>query len=236
MIDLVISHTSDQHPWFAESRSNRDNHKADWYVWADSKPDGSPPNNWLSIFGGSAWEWDTNRRQYYMHNFLTSQPDLNFHNPEVQDALLDIVRFWLELGVDGFRLDTINFYFHAQTLKDNPPLPPEVRNASIAPEVNPYNYQDHLYDKSQPENIEFLKRFRAVLDEFPALPRSARWAMRSAAWRSWPNTPPAMTASTCAIPSTSWRPNRSRRKRCAGSSRIRERGARRLVLLGVLQP
>jgi alpha-glucosidase len=168
MIDLVISHTSDQHPWFAESRSNRENHKADWYVWADSKPDGSPPNNWLSIFGGSAWEWDTNRRQYYMHNFLTSQPDLNFHNPDVQNELLDIVRFWLELGVDGFRLDTINFYFHSQTLKDNPPLPPEVRNASIAPEVNPYNYQDHLYDKSQPENIEFLKRFRAVLDEFPA--------------------------------------------------------------------
>ncbi|GAB4352358.1 MAG: alpha glucosidase [Oricola sp.] len=168
MIDLVISHTSDQHPWFAESRSNRENQKADWYVWADPKPDGSPPNNWLSIFGGSAWEWDTSRRQYYMHNFLTSQPDLNFHNPDVQNELLDIVRFWLELGVDGFRLDTINFYFHSSTLKDNPALPPEVRNTSIAPEVNPYNYQDHLYDKSQPENIGFLKRFRAVLDEFPA--------------------------------------------------------------------
>jgi len=168
MIDLVISHTSDQHPWFAESRSNRENHKADWYVWADAKPDGSPPNNWLSIFGGSAWEWDTTRCQYYMHNFLTSQPDLNFHNPDVQNELLDIVRFWLELGVDGFRLDTINFYFHSQTLKDNPALPPEARNASIAPEVNPYNFQDHLYDKSQPENVEFLKRFRAVLDEFPA--------------------------------------------------------------------
>ena len=168
MIDLVMSHTSDQHPWFTESRSNRENHKADWYVWADAKPDGSPPNNWLSIFGGSAWEWDSNRLQYYMHNFLTSQPDLNFHNPDVQNELLDMVRFWLELGVDGFRLDTINFYFHSQTLKDNPPLPPELRNAKTAPAVNPYNYQDHLYDKSQPENIEFLKRFRAVLDEFPA--------------------------------------------------------------------
>ena len=168
MIDLVMSHTSDQHPWFTESRSNRENHKADWYVWADAKPDGSPPNNWLSIFGGSAWEWDSNRLQYYMHNFLTSQPDLNFHNPDVQNELLDMVRFWLELGVDGFRLDTINFYFHSQTLKDNPPLPPEQRNAKTAPAVNPYNYQDHLYDKSQPENIEFLKRFRAVLDEFPA--------------------------------------------------------------------
>ncbi|MFZ2101602.1 MAG: alpha-amylase family glycosyl hydrolase, partial [Oricola sp.] len=111
---------------------------------------------------------DTTRCQYYMHNFLTSQPDLNFHNPDVQDTLLGIVRFWLELGVDGFRLDTINFYFHAQSLKDNPALPPEERNFTTAPEVNPYNYQDHIYDKSQPENIEFLKRFRAVLDEFPA--------------------------------------------------------------------
>ncbi|TCD16444.1 alpha-glucosidase family protein [Oricola cellulosilytica] len=168
MIDLVISHTSDQHPWFAESRSGQENSKADWYVWADPKPDGSPPNNWLSIFGGSAWEWDTSRRQYYMHNFLASQPDLNFHNPQVQDELLAVVRFWLELGVDGFRLDTINFYFHAESLQDNPALAPEGRNASIAPDVNPYNYQDHLYDKSQPENLKFLERFRAVLDEFPA--------------------------------------------------------------------
>ncbi|WP_421854492.1 alpha-glucosidase [Oricola sp.] len=168
MIDLVMSHTSDQHPWFAESRTNRENNKSDWYVWADAKPDGSPPNNWLSIFGGSAWEWDTNRRQYYLHNFLASQPDLNFHNREVQDALLDMVRFWLELGVDGFRLDTVNFYFHAQSLANNPPLAPEARNSSIAPEVNPYNHQDHLFDKSQPDNIGFLNRFRALLDEFPA--------------------------------------------------------------------
>ncbi len=168
MIDLVMSHTSDQHPWFAESRSSTDNAKADWYVWADPKPDGTPPNNWLSIFGGSAWEWDTTRRQYYMHNFLASQPDLNFHNPDVQNALLDMVRFWLQLGVDGFRLDTINFYFHSQSLADNPALSADKRNASIAPDVNPYNFQDHLYDKSQPKNLEFLKRFRALLDEFPA--------------------------------------------------------------------
>jgi alpha-glucosidase len=92
----ALAHSSDQHPWFVESRSNRDNPKADWYVWADAKPDGTPPNNWLSIFGGSAWEWDTGRCQYYMHNFLPSQPDLNFHNPEVQNALLDVVRFWLD--------------------------------------------------------------------------------------------------------------------------------------------
>ncbi|THK38003.1 alpha-glucosidase [Ensifer sp. MPMI2T] len=169
MIDLVLSHTSDRHAWFVESRSSRSNAKADWYVWADSKPDGSPPNNWLSIFGGSAWAWDPTRLQYYLHNFLTSQPDLNLHNPEVQEALLAVERFWLERGVDGFRLDTINFYFHDKQLRDNPALVPERRNASTAPAVNPYNYQEHLYDKNQPENLEFLKRFRAVMDEFPAI-------------------------------------------------------------------
>ena len=168
MIDLVLSHTADVHPWFVESRSSRDNAKADWYVWADPKPDGTPPNNWLSIFGGSAWQWDTRRMQYYLHNFLHEQPDLNFHHPEVQEALLDVTRFWLERGVDGYRLDTINFYFHSQGLEDNPPLPPEQRNDQTAPSVNPYNFQDHLYDKSRPENLAFLKRFRALLDEYPA--------------------------------------------------------------------
>ncbi|WP_170391628.1 alpha-glucosidase [Ruegeria arenilitoris] len=166
MIDLVLSHTSDQHPWFVESRSNRENPKADWYVWADPKPDGTPPNNWLSIFGGSAWQWDTRRQQYYLHNFLTSQPDLNFHNPDVQDALLDVARFWLDMGVDGFRLDTINFYFHDAQLRDNPALPLDQRNATIAPMVNPYNHQDHLYSKSQPENIAFLERLRALTDQY----------------------------------------------------------------------
>ncbi|MDB5556523.1 MAG: alpha-glucosidase [Rhizobium sp.] len=169
MIDLVLSHTSDLHPWFVESRSSLTNPKADWYVWADPTPDGTPPTNWLSIFGGSAWQWDTRRLQYFLHNFLTSQPDLNFHNPEVQDALLDVTRFWLQKGVDGFRLDTINFYFHDKHLRHNPALAPELRNAQTAPAVNPYNHQEHLYDKSQPENLEFLKRFRAVLDEYPAI-------------------------------------------------------------------
>ncbi len=168
MIDEVLSHTADNHPWFKESRASRNNPKADWYVWADARPDGTPPNNWLSIFGGSAWQWDTSRQQYYLHNFLAEQPDLNFHNREVQDALLDVTRFWLERGVDGFRLDTINFYFHSQGLENNPPLPPEERNDQTAPAVNPYNYQDHLYDKSRPENLGFLERFRALLDEYPA--------------------------------------------------------------------
>lgn len=169
IIDLVLSHTSNQHPWFQESRSSRDNPKADWYMWADPKPDGTPPNNWLSIFGGSAWEWDGQRMQYYMHNFLTEQPDLNFHNPEVREELLSIVRFWLDRGVDGFRLDTVNFYYADAELRDNPPLRSEEINDKTAPSVNPYNFQNHLYDKTRPENLDFLEDFRAVLDEYPAI-------------------------------------------------------------------
>ena len=168
MIDLVLSHTSDQHPWFKESRRDHTNPKANWFVWADAKPDGTPPNNWLSVFGGSAWEWDGKRMQYYLHNFLTSQPDLNFHEPAVQDALLDVERFWLKRGVDGFRLDTINFYFADKLLRDNPALPPERRNDSIAPAVNPYNWQEHIYSKNQPENLEFLRKFRAELEPYGA--------------------------------------------------------------------
>ena len=166
MIDLVLSHTSDQHRWFRESRSSRDNPKANWYVWADAKPDGTVPNNWLSIFGGASWEWDSERLQYYQHNFLKEQPDLNFHEPEVQEELLAVARFWLERGVDGFRLDTINFYFCDRELRDNPVLPVDRRDYSTAPAVNPYNWQEHLYDKSRPEMIGFLKRFREVMNEF----------------------------------------------------------------------
>jgi alpha-glucosidase len=168
IIDQVISHTSDQHPWFKESRASRDNPKADWYVWAAAKPDGTAPTNWLSVFGGPAWEWDGVRKQYYMHNFLASQPDLNFHNREVQDAVLETVKFWLDRGVDGFRLDTVNYYFHDKELRDNPPHQPDSEEAGLdAPDVNPYGMQSHLYDKTQPENIEFLKRFRALLDQYP---------------------------------------------------------------------
>ena len=133
IIDQVLSHTSDEHPWFKQSRATRTNAKADWYVWADAQADGSPPNNWLSIFGGPAWQWDTRRRQYYFHNFLTAQPDLNFHNGAVQDALLDTVEFWLKRGVDGFRLDTANFYFHSQTLTSNPPAAPGSNGTSPTP-------------------------------------------------------------------------------------------------------
>ncbi|QFS83094.1 Oligo-1,6-glucosidase [Roseivivax sp. THAF40] len=168
LIDLVLSHTSMDHPWFVESRSSKDNPKANWYVWADAKPDGTPPNNWLSIFGGSAWQWDPTRCQYYLHNFLTEQPDLNFHEPEVQSALMDVATFWLDRGVDGFRLDTINFYVHDKQLRDNPPLPEAERNPITAPAVNPYTWQNHLYDKTQPENLEFLRKLRALMNKYNA--------------------------------------------------------------------
>lgn len=164
LVDLVISHTSDQHPWFEESRSSRDHRKSDYYVWADAKPDGTPPNNWLSIFGGSAWQWDTRRCQYYLHHFLTSQPDLNFHHPEVQTEVLKVADHWMNIGVDGFRLDTVNFYFHDRQLRDNPPA--LVRDQMSAHETNPYGWQEHRFDKNQPEVIGFLKRLRERLDHF----------------------------------------------------------------------
>lgn len=162
IIDQVISHSSDQHPWFVQSRASRTNPKADWYVWADPKPDGGPPNNWLSVFGGSAWMFDPRRRQYYLHNFLTSQPDLNFHCAPAVDALLETMRFWLDRGVDGFRLDTVNFYTHDAQLRDNGPAPLGPKGFPI----NPYEAQDHTYSKSQPENLAILERIRALVDEY----------------------------------------------------------------------
>ncbi|NVK40182.1 MAG: alpha glucosidase [Oceanospirillaceae bacterium] len=167
IVDQVLSHTSDQHEWFRESRQSRDNARADWYVWADPRPDGTPPTNWLSVFGGSAWTWDSRRRQYYLHNFLSSQPDLNFHNPEVVDQVLSDVEFWLERGVDGFRLDTANFYYHDALLRDNPPND-AARQGGIGVRLdNPYAFQSHLYDKTRPENLEFLRKLRALLDRYP---------------------------------------------------------------------
>ncbi len=164
IIDQVLSHCSDQHPAFEESRSSRDNPKADWFVWSDPKPDGSVPNNWQGIFGGPAWEWDTRRRQYYFHNFAKEQPDFNFHNPEVQDFHLDNMRFWLDRGVDGFRLDTVNYYFHDARLPDDPADP--VKRDS--PANKPYDMQYHLHSKNQPDNLDYLKRMRALLDEYDA--------------------------------------------------------------------
>jgi len=167
MIDQVLSHTAEVHPWFVESRKSRDNPKADWYVWADPAPDGNPPNNWLSVFGGSSWQWDTRRKQYYLHNFLVSQPDMNFHHPDVQQAHLDNLRFWLERGVDGVRMDACNFHFHDPELRSNPPA--VNRDTATVSDVNPYGMQAHVYDKTRPENLAFLQKIRTLLDEFGAV-------------------------------------------------------------------
>ena len=161
LIDQVYSHSSDRHPWFQESRTDRINSRADWYVWADAKADGSPPNNWQSVFGGPAWTWDARRGQYYMHNFLGAQPQLHVHNPAVQDALLSVAQFWLDRGVDGFRIDAINFAMHDAALTDNPPAPAGKR-------TRPFDFQQHLHNQSQPELPLFLERVRALADRYGA--------------------------------------------------------------------
>ena len=157
IIDQIYCHTSDRHAWFAASRSGREGAKADWYVWADPKPDGTPPNNWLSVFYGAAWTWDARRAQYYLHNFLPEQPQLNVHHPEVQAALLEVARFWFARGVDGFRLDAINFLMHDPRLSDNPP-------ARAAAEARPFDRQRHLHNQSQPQVAGFLSRLRGVAE------------------------------------------------------------------------
>ena len=160
IIDQVYSHSSDQHAWFKESRSSRSNPKADWYVWADAKPDGSPPNNWQSVFGGPAWTWDGRRGQYYLHNFLPDQPDLNLHNRDVQDALIDVARFWLDRGVDGFRIDAINFAMHDPQLRDNPPAPAGGKR------TRPFDFQLHVHNQSHADIVKFLERLRALTDTY----------------------------------------------------------------------
>ncbi len=167
IIDMVLSHTSKEHAWFKESRLGGDNRKADWYVWADAKDDGSPPNNWQSVFGGAAWTFDTKRGQYYMHNFLPDQPDLNFHCDAVQKQILSECEYWLERGVNGFRLDTVNFYVHDKELRNNPPRDPNTLSTGVQVEAPyPYTMQNHVYDKSRPENIDFLAKLRALMDKY----------------------------------------------------------------------
>jgi alpha-glucosidase len=163
-IDQVYSHTSDRHDWFIESRACRENPKADWYVWADPKPDGSPPTNWQSVFGGPAWTWDARRGQYYMHNFLSSQPQLNCHKPEVQDALLGVAQFWLDRGVDGFRIDALNFAMHDPQLRDNPPAEPDGR-----PRTRPFDFQQHRYNQSHPAIAGFIARIRELTDSYDGI-------------------------------------------------------------------
>lgn len=166
IMDLVLSHTSDEHDWFVESRSSRDNPKADWYVWADPKEDGTPPNNWQSSFGGSSWQYDSRRGQYYLHNWHVGQPDLNFHNEEVQKHTLNNIRYWIERGCGGFRLDVINYMFHDQQLRDNPPNPSGISNINHNGTKDPYQMQKHVYDISQPEALEFIERIRSLCDEY----------------------------------------------------------------------
>lgn len=163
IIDQVYAHTSDAHAWFQESRASRLNEKSDWYVWADPKPDGTPPNNWLSVFYGPCWTWDGRRGQYYLHNFLPSQPNLNVNNPVVQAALLDTARFWLDRGVDGFRLDAINFAMHDPRLTDNP----AVAKFDVEPK-RPFDFQHHLYNQSQPELMPFIEELSGVVRGFGA--------------------------------------------------------------------
>jgi alpha-glucosidase len=157
IVDQVYSYTSDDHHWFSESRASRENDRSDWYVWADAKPDGTPPNNWLSIFGGPAWEWDPRRRQYYMHHFYSTMPHLNFHNPAVQAEVLETAEFWLAKGVDGFRLDVVNLYFHHADLLDNPP-------AGTVSSLFPAGFQNQVNDRTRPENLAFLEELRACAD------------------------------------------------------------------------
>ncbi|MFN7055557.1 alpha-glucosidase [Hyphomonas sp.] len=164
IIDQVYAHTSDAHDWFTESRASRTGPKSDWYVWRDPKPDGTPPNNWQSVFGGPGWTWDARRGQYFMHNFLSSQPQLNLHNPAVQDALLETARFWLDRGVDGFRLDAINFAMFDPDFRDNPAWPAEGRKIT-----RPFDLQRTVHNQSHADIPLFLERVRALADGYGAV-------------------------------------------------------------------
>ncbi|PKL36229.1 MAG: glucohydrolase [Spirochaetae bacterium HGW-Spirochaetae-1] len=158
VMDLVLNHTSHLHPWFLESRSSRNNPKRDWYIWHDGK-NGRRPNNWMAAFGGHAWEWDETTGQYYLHLFLKEQPDLNWRNPDMKKAMLGDIRYWLDLGVDGFRLDVINYIVKDRLFRNNP---------YWLHRTNPrrHDMQRHAYDRNQPETHEILKEFRRLLNEY----------------------------------------------------------------------
>ena len=159
LLDLVPNHTSDEHPWFLESRSSRDNPRRDWYIWRDPAPDGGPPNNWLSHFGGPAWTFDEKTGQYYMHQFVKQQPELNFRHPAVMTEILDVMRFWLDKGVDGFRVDVIS-----KMMKDS-----EFRDEPLDPAwdgVRPFLSLQHIYTSNLDEVHELIHQMRKVLDEY----------------------------------------------------------------------
>lgn len=157
IMDLVLNHSSDQHPWFQESKSSRDHPRRDWYIWQDGKGNHRPPNNWLSVFGGSAWEWDETSGQYYLHLFYKEQPDLNWRHPQVRKKLLDIFRFWLDKGVGGFRLDVFNLYYKDFCFRDNPARPLRLR---------PDQRQIFQYNCDLPEMAEALTEIREILDDY----------------------------------------------------------------------
>jgi alpha-glucosidase len=161
ILDFVPNHTSDQHPWFLESRSSRDNPRRDWYIWADPRPGGAPPNNWLSDFGGSAWEFDARTGQYYYHAFLKQQPDLNWRNPAVIGAMHDVLRFWLRRGADGFRVDVIWYLIKDEQLRDNPP------NPAYREGEPPHHALLPIYTTDRPEIHGVVAGLRRVIDEFP---------------------------------------------------------------------
>ncbi|WP_422055681.1 alpha-amylase family glycosyl hydrolase [Sphingomonas sp.] len=160
ILDFVPNHSSDQHPWFVESRASRDSPKRDWYIWRDAKPDGSPPNNWISDFGGSAWEWDATTGQYYLHAFLKEQPDLNWRNPDLKQAMFDVLRFWLDRGVDGFRIDVLWHIVKAADLPDNPPNPDWTPDRTERDRV----LQRHSTD--QPEAHAISAEMREIADDY----------------------------------------------------------------------
>lgn len=160
ILDLVPNHTSDKHPWFLESRSSRDNPKRNWYIWKDPAQDGGVPNNWLAAFGGPAWEWDEHTKQYYYHAFLKEQPDLNWRNPEVQRAMFNVMRFWLDKGVHGFRVDVMWHMIKDDQFRDNPVNPDWQQHMSTYDQVLP------VYSTDQPEVHEIVKKMRRVLDEY----------------------------------------------------------------------
>lgn len=160
ILDYVPNHTSDEHEWFVESRSSRDNPKRDWYVWRDAKPDGSPPNNWLSEFGGPAWAWDEGTKQYYYRAYHEKQPDLNWRNSEVREAMMDVLRFWMDRGVDGFRVDAVNHLVEDESFRDEPPNP-EWREGD-APYVS--SKLALIHTMNLPETHEEIARMRRTLD------------------------------------------------------------------------
>jgi alpha-glucosidase len=163
--DYVPNHTSEQHPWFGESRSSLTNAKRDWYVWRDPGPHGSEPNNWTSEAGGSVWQWDAATGQYYLHSHLPEQPDLNWRNPEVQDAMLDVLRHWLELGVDGFRIDVAHMLMKDPLFRDNPIRPVAMDNIYDAQHPD-FAGQEHIYDRMHPDVHPVLRRIRNTIDEY----------------------------------------------------------------------